>query len=119
MAKVFDEHEFAARRQSLKERGKKLESERQELQAKIVTREKIEATKARVLAICNEMKPENPEIDPPFEIKKTILKLIVDKIRINTREGWFELEGAFRGRYSIRDSIAYTHADMGSRRRPT
>jgi site-specific DNA recombinase len=111
MAKVFDENEFAARRHGLKERIKNLEGERTRLRTKIVTREKIDAAKAKVLAICATHRSKVEEIDPPFELKKAIVRLVVDQIKVNTREGWFDLEGAFRGRYPMDGPIVYTPAD--------
>ncbi|MBI1802225.1 MAG: recombinase family protein, partial [Chloroflexi bacterium] len=101
VAKAFDEAEYAARRQALKERVRQLAEERQKLAARVVSLEKLERTKRCILQVAAAAQAGGWEADPPHAVKKTIIKIVVDKIRVNVREGWFDLNGAARGRYPI------------------
>lgn len=113
-AKAFDAGEFAARRETVKERRKKLNTEVSALEARVLTREKLELNKQRVLLQAAGLRERGLTPNPSFEVKQTILKTVVEKIRLNVDEGWFEIEGILPGHCSIDDSIACIPVDMDS-----
>jgi site-specific DNA recombinase len=113
-AGAYDEDELAKLRHDIKSRGKKLEEEKAKVKVKIVTHEEIEATKARIISICAHYRPHVENVETPFEMKKVMTRLVVDRIKINTREEWFDLEGVFRGRYDYDGAIVNISAGRGS-----
>ncbi len=101
LADAFDEHEFSARRKSLKEEGLRLSDELARLEAEVLTPEQLEERKDAILAMSMQMKEEELPIDPPFELKQRIIKLVVNEITLSVEEGWLKLDGAIRGTYAI------------------
>jgi site-specific DNA recombinase len=116
-ARAFDAEEYAARREAIKERRRKLQTDIIALEGRVLTREKLEINKQRVLEVSAALKKHGLTPNPPFETKQTILKLVVDKISLNVDEGWFELEGIIPGRFPIDESIACIPEDTDSSRR--
>jgi hypothetical protein len=51
--------------------------------------------------ICQNATTNGLAENAPPEIKRNILKSIIDRIVLNVDEGWFELEGVIRGRYPL------------------
>jgi site-specific DNA recombinase len=101
MAGAFDEHEFSARRRMLKDEGTRMNEELSRLRGQVMTPEQLERRKADVIALSKQLQAEQIPIDPPFELKQRIIKLIVDEILLNVSEGWLLLTGAIRGRFPI------------------
>lgn len=71
------------------------------MKERVVTREKLELNKQRILKQSQLLREQNLAPDPPFETKQTILKLVVDQIKLNVNEGWFDIEGIIPGRYYV------------------
>lgn len=94
MADVFDEMEYKARRTQLRNETDVLRTEIERLRPKQITQEQFEAQKAELLALSEHLRTTGTLIDPPFELKRRILKLTVDTVLVNQREGWFTLIGA-------------------------
>lgn len=116
MAEVFDEHEFAARRKGIKEEKRHLEEDLARLQADVLSPEQLEERKHIILAMSKRIQEEHLPIDPPFEVKQRIIKLVVDEITLNVRDGWLELRGALRGTYGFAIESNPDHvAIMGTR----
>ena len=113
-ARAFDEQEFAARREQVKEKRKKTNKEIEDLQARVLTRERLELNKQIVLQQSAALKQQGLVPDPPFQKKQAMLKLVVDKIHLNVDEGWFEIEGVIPGRYSINSTIESIPEDKDS-----
>ncbi|MEO8396351.1 MAG: recombinase family protein [Chloroflexota bacterium] len=101
MAGAFDEHEYAARRKMLKDERIRLAEEVARLRFQVVTPEQLEQRKQIVLAMSEQMHSQNIPLDPPFELKQRIIRLMVDEITVNMTEGWLKLNGALRGMYPI------------------
>ncbi len=110
MAGAFDEHEYAAQRKILKDEVVRMNDELIRLREEVLTPEQLEERKNAVLAMSQQMQAQNIPIDPPFEVKQQIIKLVVDKVILNVPEKRLELQGAIRGSYPI----AVTRKDMDS-----
>lgn len=111
-ADAFDEHEFAARRKLLKDEAAKLNENLNLLRLQVLTPEQLEERKKTVLSISEQIKSQNIPVDPPFELKQRIIKLVVDKIVLNVSEGWLQLDGAIHRVILIENTLA----DMDSLR---
>lgn len=109
VAGAFDEQEYAARRQIVKAERVKLTDELSQLQKQLLTREEFEERKTLILSAAKQLHDPNDNLEPPFELKQRILKMLVDKIILNTKERWFQIEGKFSTVYSIE----YTSASTG------
>jgi sugar-specific transcriptional regulator TrmB len=100
IADAFDAEEFTAKRQTLKERKQKLEEEKEKLQKKLTHQASQTEQKAQILVSVAELKRRAGE-EISFDLKRRILRAVVDKIVVNTREEWFELEGAISGTFDF------------------
>ena len=101
---VFDEQEYADRRLEVKVAIRSLQNEHEILAAQIISEEEFNVRKHRVSEMAEELRSELTALDVPFEIKRRIVKMIVDDIQLNVNEGWFKMKGVLRGTFSIRDS---------------
>ncbi len=118
-ARAFNDQEFAARRDDLKARKEKTVAKLEELKERVVTRQKMELNKQRILHQSQALREQGLTPDPPFDVKQTILKLVVDRIALNVDEEWFEIEGVIPGRYFVDAApvtIVCTSKDTGSSR---
>lgn len=96
MAGAFDEHEYATQRKMVKTELLTLQKEVERLREQVVTPEQLATRKAEVLAMSEAINAQNIPIEPPFELKQRIIKMLVDKVTVDVGEGWFTLEGAIR-----------------------
>jgi chromosome segregation ATPase len=94
MAEVFDEMEYKTRRTRLREDTEHLSAEIERLRPKQMTQAQFEAQKAELLALSEHLRSTGELLDPPFELKRRILKLTVDAIYLNQKEGWFTISGS-------------------------
>lgn len=101
IAGVFDEQEYAARRQLLREETAKLTEELTRLQGRVLTPEQLQARKTDLVAMSGRIVAMGIPVDPPFELKQRIIRQLVDLITLNAREKWFTIEGAIRGEFAI------------------
>jgi hypothetical protein len=101
MADVFDAEEYAARRKLLKAKVATLEKELSELGNRVVSLEDVQADKALILAFASQAQNIGLMADAPFDFKRRVLKLLVDKIIVNVRERWFRMEGHISGEWPI------------------
>ncbi len=122
-ADVFDEFEYAARRKLLKESRRNLEADLEELRHQVLTREDLEQRKRLIVSLAQHMGATGLSLDAPFEVRQQVLKLLVDRIVLNAKEGWFRIEGVIRGRHSLptshMDTIESIPADTGSSHPPS
>ena len=101
VAGAFDETEYAARRKMLKEDKARQAEECTRLREQLLSPEQLEERKELVLKLSQELREQNIPVDPPFELKQRILKLVVDEIQLSVGEGWLKLNGAIRGQFPI------------------
>lgn len=105
LADVFDAKEYAARRDLVKQAKTKLEKELSDLYGQQVKQEDREAMRMLIKSVSAKAVAEGLHLDMPFEFKKQMLKLLVDRIVLNTTEKWFRIEGVLSGTYSTDGSI--------------
>lgn len=101
LAGVFDENEYAERRKAIKVNQQKMLDEIKRLQGTILTEEQYAIRKQEILLVCKNARKNGLAYNAPFDLKRRIIKTIVEKITLNVNEGWFELEGIIRGQYSL------------------
>jgi hypothetical protein len=101
LAGVFDETEYAARRSLVKENRQKLTAELQQLNGSLISPEKFEERRQEILMVCQRAVGNGLAQNAPFEVKRNIIKTIVERIVLNVNEGWFEMEGVITGRYFL------------------
>jgi site-specific DNA recombinase len=111
MAEAFDEQEFAERRQVLKAEAATINQELQHLYSQVITPEQLEERKREILSFAEQVRTRNVPVDPPFDVKQRMIKAVVDKIVLHVSEGWFTVEGAIPGSFTIEStpvSVAIT-----------
>lgn len=101
LAGVFDETEYAARRSLVRENRQKLTVELQQLNGSLISPEKFEERRQEILMVCEHARTNGLAQSAPFEVKRNIIKTIVERIVLNVNEGWFEMEGVITGRYFL------------------
>lgn len=101
LAGAFDDQEFAARRKLLKSEMTTMIGEVERLRSEVLTQEQLEQRKKEVIALSKQIQAMNIPLDPPFELKQRIIKLVVDRIVLHVREGWLQVDGAIRGVFPI------------------
>ncbi len=118
-AGAYTPEELAKKRMNLKGRAEQYKTDLADRTQRVITREKLEINKQRVLEQSRRIKEQGITPDAPFEIKQTILKLVVDEISLNVDEGWYDMTGVIPGRFYVDDSsaIVSTPVDRGSWRR--
>ncbi len=79
------------RRKLLKETVQRLTTERNVLQAQIETAELREERKQLVLEEIRRSEPERLR-KAPFEVKKEVVKTMIDKVIVDTKGAWIEIE---------------------------
>jgi site-specific DNA recombinase len=105
LAGVFNEIEYAGRRKLIKENRQKLSNELHLLNGSLISPEKFDERKQEILLVCSNATTNGLAQNAPFEVKRNIIKTIVERITLNVNEGWFELEGVIRGRYPLFENI--------------
>lgn len=58
--------------------------------------EQIELDKALIRAVSDRMRQSGISLDAPYELKKRIIQMVVDKIIVDTATQTFELQGQIR-----------------------
>lgn len=101
VAGAFDEHEFADKRRILKETAQVLMFEIERLKDRVLTREQIEEQKRFILHMAAQLKKADRLRNVPFEIKRQVIKLVVNQISIDTREQLIHVEGAISETYAL------------------
>ena len=80
----------------------------------VLTQEEVEQEKHFVLNLVEHLGQTYDLAEVPFELRQRILKMIVDRIVLNTNEGWFKLVGAFSGIYSLMNDEPSPPSDKGN-----
>lgn len=101
VANVFNEVEYAGRRKMIKDNQQRLSRELHQLHENLISPDRFEQQKQQILLICERATANGLAHDAPFEVRRNIIKAIVEKIVLDVDGNWFELEGIIRGRYSL------------------
>ena len=99
LADAFDENEYAEHRSLITNQQQKLQAEIRKLEEGLMSADQFEERKREIFSICQNAAKSGLVFEAPFEVRQRIIKTIVDKITLNTNEGWFEIEGVIRGQY--------------------
>lgn len=100
-ADAFTPDEFAAERKVLKQQLAELQQQKKNLESKLVTSEQIEAQRSFLLSVCDAARQMDLNADIPFESKRKIIRLMVDKIVVDTVNNWFSIEGVIGMEFSL------------------
>jgi hypothetical protein len=106
MVDAFDEHEFTARRRILKDEIVRMNEELAKLCILIMTPEQLEQRKDTILTMSRQIQMHNIPVDPPFELKQQIIKLIVDEIILDVSDDLVTVKGAIHRVMSIENTHA-------------
>lgn len=101
VAGVFNEVEYAGRRKMVKDNQQRLAAELRQMSENLISPERLERQKQEILLICRHATANGLAKNAPFEVKRNVIKAIVEKIVVNVDENWFELEGVIHGRYPL------------------
>lgn len=101
VAGVFNEVEYAGRRKMIKDNSQRLTTELRQLNESLISPDRFEQQKQEILLICERATANGLAQDAPFEVRRNIIKAIVEKIVLDVDGNWFELEGIIRGRYAL------------------
>lgn len=101
LAGVFNEVEYAGRRKLIKDNQQKLDKELRQLNDSLISPDRFEQQKQEILLVCQRATANGLAQDAPFEVRRNIIKAIVEKIVLDVNGNWFELEGIIRGRYAL------------------
>lgn len=101
LADVFDEVEYAEHRKTLKESSQKAATEISHLNSQLMTIGQYEERKREIMIICQNAADSGLAFDAPLDVKKRVIRALIDRIRLNVNDRWFELDGIFQGRYRL------------------
>jgi site-specific DNA recombinase len=102
VADVFDAQEYKERRDMLTAERQRLSDKLLQLKSQVIAPDKIEARRKIILDMADRLLQMRLHIpDPPFDLKQKIIKMVVDRVVLNVRDGWFRLEGTLQGQHSI------------------
>lgn len=107
VAGVFDETEYAERRKLLKEQIRRLREDLENVKGQIMSQAQFEEQKQFILTISERIRESGIAVEAPFEIKKRIIKTIVDRIVLDTRGRWFRIEGALPATYGLDGNVLH------------
>jgi site-specific DNA recombinase len=93
LAEAFTAEEFAAERQQLTKQRDTLSGELQHLRSQILTPEELAEKKEATIRLLDQARNSVDLANAPFALKHQLIKLLVDDIVLNTKEGWFEMKG--------------------------
>lgn len=106
VAGVFNEVEYAGRRRMLKDNQQKLAAELEQLSGGLLSPDGFEQQKQKILLVCRQATANGLAQNAPCEIRRNIIKTIVERVVLNVDENWFELEGIIHGRYPLYEDPA-------------
>ncbi|MCI0708628.1 MAG: recombinase family protein [Chloroflexi bacterium] len=114
LAGAFDASEYAGERQRVIKERDTLLSEYERLQAQVMTPEELAEKKHAVVQLVQNAQDHIDKHDAPLKLKQRIVRLLVDEILLNVKEGWFELRGTIdTGMLFTQDSqVAGTSAPL-------
>ncbi len=104
LSDAFDAEEYAEHRSVLKDRLYKLRDEARKLSASLMSPKELEEKRQEIYMICQNAEKSGLVFNAPFEVRRSIITTIVDKIVLDANAGTFEIQGVLRGRYRFDSS---------------
>ena len=111
-AEVFSLEEYKDKKLAVASRREQLEEMLRQLQEEQFEIADLERQKDMVREYLRELRQLGLGPDIPFPDKRRIVGLLVDKIVLNTRDRWYQLEGAISGAPNFTPSPADLAADF-------
>ena len=115
LADVFDEQEFATRRQALKEHELILREELAKVENQQLTKEQIAADREMILSLAELLRNSGVMINAPFDLKQRIIRMVVDQINLDVNMQQFEVTGHIKETFplALNQPIVSTLAGRG------
>jgi hypothetical protein len=98
---IIDIDEYSARRKVITDSNRAIEESLVVKQGQMLTEENIAARKEQVLQVSQQARELGVSVDTAEEQKRRIIHTVIERIVINTIEGWFEIFGLINGTWSI------------------
>jgi hypothetical protein len=102
-AEILTVAEYKEKRAAVRIRRDALDSQRQVLLDQLATRHEIDRKRTMVVDQLALIRATGVSEDLPFEEKRRIMRLLVDRVVIDTIEQWYRLEGVIKGTYLFGD----------------
>ncbi|MEO8609110.1 MAG: recombinase family protein [Chloroflexota bacterium] len=116
LAEAYSAEEFAAERKRLMRERDTLRAELEQLRAQVMTPEELAAKKESMKRMIEEVRTHINMNDVPFLLKRQIMRLLLDEVRVNVAEGWFEIKGTLgTGIYRLIDGENDSGSDSGDK----
>lgn len=101
LAGAFDASEFAEKRRIIKETSQVLAAEVEHLKARVLTLEQVAAQKQLIMKMAAQLQNAGQLKNVPFDVKRQVIKLVVDQVTVDTREQWVRVVGAVSETYAL------------------
>jgi hypothetical protein len=102
-AEILTVTEYKEKRAAVHIRRDALDAQRQVLLDQLASHHEVERKRAMVLEQLALIRATGVNEDLPFEEKRRIMRLLVDRVVIDTTEQWYRLEGVIKGTYQFGD----------------
>ena len=105
-AGAYTAEEFAGERQRIVKHRETLSLQHTALKGQILSPEELAERKQATITLVTRARESIDLFSVPFTLKRQIVRLLVDEVRLNTEEGWFGLTGAINtGLLQVTDDL--------------
>jgi site-specific DNA recombinase len=98
---VYTEQETIEEREIIRRRKEKLEISLEKLNGNLMTYQQFLAQKEMIISMSQAFRAKKLDMDAPFELKRAVIKTMIDRIVINTPKNFFEVSGIIKGTWSF------------------
>ncbi len=98
---IFTLAEYKDKKSAVAARKQTLVEDRERLLTELQNAEEFEAQKNMIRQHLMVLRDSGIDLEMPMEDRRRIMGLLVDRVVIDTAEGWFSLEGAVKGTYPL------------------
>jgi hypothetical protein len=114
-ANIFSLAEYSEKKQMVSNRVQALLDERERIAEEMSVIELFERKKELIYQHLEMLKEHGFALDLPFEDKRKIVAMLIDKIVIDSQNNWYRLEGVIEGTFQFEDdkdqsNFTYTSA---------
>ncbi len=114
-AEILTVAEYKEKRAAVRIRCDALDEQRQVLLDQLASRHEIDRKRAMVVEQLALIRATGVSEDLPFEEKRRIMRLLIDRVVIDTVDQWYRLEGVIKGTYQFGDKERSTRcSESGS-----
>lgn len=103
-ANIFSLEEYSEKKQIVLTRRQALQDEWEKISEEMYMVELFERKKELIYQHLKMLQERGVALDLPFADKRKILSMLVDKIVIDSKNGWYRLEGGIEGTYQFDNS---------------